>query len=523
MAWRLELAGYRVLLQAWDFGAGSFVDQMEEAVQRSRRLIVILSEPYLGSKWGRQEWAAFMKIAPASVIPVQIEDISIRTLLGPLVRINLAGLAEQAAGERLLRDIERLAEPPGHEPRDRSDSRTADFPGISDTAGEQDSVAAPAPAAPVDRNRIELILLGDGEDADEAVASFRRLLDIPPERCCDLFGSELAADEQLARLTRLVQDLDPEVVSDVLVVYAGTGSNDRDAGVRLRVRATDAATRATSTIGLVNLLECLTDDRQQVRSCVILDVVDAEGRPVGPTTPGQVPVLALGRGAAGRGLAEVQEVLAMPTEELIGKLPHWGPLSLRDLHALVGGELVADEHSPASQVGLIPSPLAWPRRDKADDTLANWCAVVSESDARRSAGEFVGLVVDKLASQSRGLLNQAYRRWGHAVQLDPSPGKLLAGNVLSSPGSFGHAVEQVCRAELAIFDLTNYEPAVMILLGIRAVIRRGLTVCVVGQHDQPWQDAESPFHLREVSLLQAPDRDAVEARIVEGIKQLAGG
>jgi hypothetical protein len=61
---------------------------------------------------------------------------------------------------------------------------------------------------------------------------------------------------------------------------------------------------------------------------------------------------------------------------------------------------------------------------------------------------------------------------------------------------------------------------VMILLGIRAVIRRGLTVCVAREHDPPWRDAEPPFHLREVNLVKAPDRQAVEARIREGIRQL---
>jgi hypothetical protein len=61
----------------------------------------------------------------------------------------------------------------------------------------------------------------------------------------------------------------------------------------------------------------------------------------------------------------------------------------------------------------------------------------------------------------------------------------------------------------------------MLLLGIRAVIRRGLTVCVAREHDPPWRDAEPPFHLREVSLIKSPSREKVEARILEGIKQLA--
>jgi hypothetical protein len=67
----------------------------------------------------------------------------------------------------------------------------------------------------------------------------------------------------------------------------------------------------------------------------------------------------------------------------------------------------------------------------------------------------------------------------------------------------------------------------MILLGIRAVIRRGVTVCIAGAHDPPWQGAEQPFHVREVSLISYPDQDPnhprldrLERRILEGIRQL---
>jgi hypothetical protein len=524
-AQQLELAGYRVLLQAWDFGAGNFLAHMEEAVQRAKRLIAIVSEPYISSKWGRQEWTAYWKGDEALIIPIQIEDTITPSMLHTLQRINLVGLGEQDAWGKLLGKIAEFAGPPIHGPLDRQGGIKIRFPGVSyriltDTAGAQHGDEAPATSVPVDRDRIQLILLGAGKAA-EAVASFRRLLDIPDERCRDLFGSELSAGDQLAQVTELVRGLDAEAVSDVLVVVAGTGSKDPDAGVRLHVRATDPSLPATSAIGLADLLESLQDDQNRVRSCVILDVVDAQGEPVGPAAPAHVPVLTLGHEEGGRGLVKIGEALAGPAEELARRLPHWGPLSLQDVVVLVGGKLVAHEGSPAPQVGLIPSPLAWPPEGTAGDGLASWCAVLSETDARRPAGESVDLVVDKLAAQSRNRLNQAYGRRGYAIQLEPSPGKLRAGNVLSSPQSFAHAVEQVCHAELAIFDLTNFEPAVMILLGVRAVIRRGLTVCVMREHDPPWRDAEPPFHLREVSLLKAPDRDAVEARILEGIRQLA--
>lgn len=524
VAWRLELAGYRVVLQAWDFGTGNFLTKMEEAVQEAEWLLPILSEPYLGSKWGRQEWAAYMAMDESRIIPIQIEDIDRRSMLRPLLRIKLIGLDEHHAGEKLLSDIGRLTRTPRYSPRDRQNGQRSGFPGTAysiaaDTAGAADRHEPPT--VPVDRDRIQVIVLGDGQAAGETVRSFLRLLDVHPERCCDLFGSDLTAAEQLAGLTELVRDLDPEAVSDVLVIFAGTGSNSSDAGVRLHVRATDPAHPATTSLYLAALLECLQDDQHRLRSCVILDAVDADGRPVGPTAPALVPVLKLDRGDRGdRGLARIQAALASPLEELVRKVRHWGPLSLADLRVLADGELVAHEHSAAYQIGLVPSPLAWPREGRIDAGLANWCAVISDSDRRTAGWEPVDLVIDKLAAQSLTLISQAYDDRGYPVRLTPSPSKLLAGNVLASPGSFAHAVEQVCSAELAIFDLTNFEPAVMILLGIRAVIRRGLTVCVAREHDLPWRDAEPPFHLREVSLVMTPSRDAVQARILQGIRQL---
>lgn len=523
VAWRLELAGYRVVLQALDFGAGNFIARMEEAVREAELLLAILSESYLESKWGREEWTAYMDISSSNVIPVQVEDVNTRSLLRSLRRINLIGLEEGGAEEKLLLEIGKLAGQPKYDSRERQRSR---FPGIANRV----SVVSAGAASPdemswrpvsVDQDHIQLVLIGDGEACREAISSFRRLFDVPSGHCCDLFGAALSADEQLGQLTELMRDIDSREISDVLVVFAGRGSSQPDKGVLLHVRATDPQKPASTSIGLSKLLELFQDERHRLRSSIILDAVDASGGPVGPADPASVPVLTLGRHSPGGGLLKVKEMLARDPHELLEQIPHWGSLSLADLRVVAGGELVALENSPGHEIGLVPSPLAWPRQGRAETDLANWCAVFSESDGRSAEGEPVAQVVNKLAAQSRNLVNQAYHRRGRVIELAPSPGKLLARNILSSPRSFANAVEQVCRAELAIFDLTNFEPAVMIVLGIRAVIRRGLSVCVAREHDPPWRDAEPPFHLREVSLITPPSRDAVEKRILEGIKQLA--
>lgn len=50
IAWVLEEAGYRVLIQAWDFVPGSnWVKRMQDGTARAARTIAALSDEYLES------------------------------------------------------------------------------------------------------------------------------------------------------------------------------------------------------------------------------------------------------------------------------------------------------------------------------------------------------------------------------------------------------------------------------------------------------------------------------------------
>ena len=52
IAWELEEAGHRVLVQAWDFVPGSnWIQGMQEGVTRAGRTIAVLSPAYLESEY----------------------------------------------------------------------------------------------------------------------------------------------------------------------------------------------------------------------------------------------------------------------------------------------------------------------------------------------------------------------------------------------------------------------------------------------------------------------------------------
>lgn len=89
-------------------------------------------------------------------------------------------------------------------------------------------------------------------------------------------------------------------------------------------------------------------------------------------------------------------------------------------------------------------------------------------------------------------------------------------------------IRSLCEAPVAIFDGTTPLAALMLLLGMRAVVRRGVTVVVhVGELDvEAWQ--RMPFSLRELGVVEVADRHGrktcevpLRDAMVEGLKLYA--
>ena len=124
----------------------------------------------------------------------------------------------------------------------------------------------------------------------------------------------------------------------------------------------------------------------------------------------------------------------------------------------------------------------------------------------------------------RSALNDAIRvSYSHETDIVP----LHLEHALDEPRSFGRTIRALCDAPIAIFDGTVEHPYLMFLLGIRSVVRRGVTVVVhIGDLNAvAWQ--KMAFNLRELSLVTAPERSglslesAVRETIVEGLKLYA--
>jgi hypothetical protein len=109
IAWQLEkTGGYSTVIQAWDFNAGgNFILEMHRAAKETDRTIAVLSSRYLESLYAQPEWAAALVQDPTGtkrlLIPIRIEDVQPDGLLAPLIYIDLVGLLETVAKDRLLK------------------------------------------------------------------------------------------------------------------------------------------------------------------------------------------------------------------------------------------------------------------------------------------------------------------------------------------------------------------------------------------------------------------------------------
>jgi len=127
VAWQLEDAGYRVLIQAWDFVPGfDWMLGMQQGVTHARRMIALLSVSYLRSVFGGEEWRAARAADPdgfyRKLLPVRIEDCERPGLLRTVVGFDIFDRAPGDARDHLLRQV-------GHSLSGRAKPATApEFP-----------------------------------------------------------------------------------------------------------------------------------------------------------------------------------------------------------------------------------------------------------------------------------------------------------------------------------------------------------------------------------------------------------
>ena len=183
-----------------------------------------------------------------------------------------------------------------------------------------------------------------------------------------------------------------------------------------------------------------------------------------------------------------------------------------------------------------------------DPTLFHCVVVGSEVSARESEDALGDLVKELFSSPKAAAIWDSFRRaWiGRTLvrtaeqrritdEYNSANIRLASFNVLdayASSASLELAVRIIVEADLALFDVTNFQPGVMFLLGIRAATRRGVTINSYGAGWIEGAPIPRPFNLSDLSLSSHtpltetlvgddPRVDRLVKRICAGFDQLA--
>ncbi len=89
--------------------------------------------------------------------------------------------------------------------------------------------------------------------------------------------------------------------------------------------------------------------------------------------------------------------------------------------------------------------------------------------------------------------------------ISPEPVWIRAEDAFASSATYERTVRALCEAEIAVFDITGLEASVMLFLGIRAAVRRGITITLKKEGD-----STLPFNLASLNPIEIGGNDAVE-------------
>jgi TIR domain len=212
IGWVLEETGATVVLQAWDFRAGSnFVLEMQRAAAAARRTIAVLSPAYLESHFAAPEWAAAFAQDPeglqSKLVPVRVQECAPDGMLKALVFVDLVGLDAQEACRQLLDRLNAKRGKPDRAPAFPGPSKPAQaqppFPGPRSVSGAE--LTRPAPYIPKIRGAISD--LDRARFVKEAFATIRDHF----QQGLDALAAEPAIDSDMTRRSEV------EFVAEVFV------------------------------------------------------------------------------------------------------------------------------------------------------------------------------------------------------------------------------------------------------------------------------------------------------------------
>ncbi len=512
IAWILEENGYRVLIQAWDIVPGAnWIQSMQAGTRDTTRTIAVLSGDYLESVYGGAEWQAAWAADPQGtnrkLLTVRVADCDRPGLLAGVVSIDLFGLAEADARVVVLDMAESAVKgrrKPLVAPR---------FPGVDRAVTTEPRF----PGVPV---------AGSTEDWADAIAAV-------VDANGDIYGTAFFVGSDVALTVLDVVVAAGETSGKLIPAGASTGEGivdvDRDEAVGLAllrvesnpgrrwVALSDQQAVAGHDIFSRGFLLGYPPSRYPDGFPMTPARVSGEPKRVGRDQPVHMLALdaALRPGMSGAPAVDADTnavigVLLTSESEAFAVLAEEVRRCWPGLPTATGGPVptFADVGTPASV-----TQGGW---DEFDPGSLHCLVVGSESLAGQGReASLAALVHAMLSKREVGTLWDSFRQACDGRELLRSgprviPAEFSHRNVrvasfgvtdaFTSRTGLERVVRLVVQADLALFDVTGFEPGMMLLLGIRAATRRGVTI---NSHGGKWLEGEPlnrPFNLSDLSL-----------------------
>lgn len=103
-------------------------------------------------------------------------------------------------------------------------------------------------------------------------------------------------------------------------------------------------------------------------------------------------------------------------------------------------------------------------------------------------------------------------------ELNDRPLILDSEAAVTSFATLATAVRALCAADIAIVDVTDDDPSLFLLLGIRAAVRRGVTIACTQRPLTSELLERLPFNLKELNLISLADATRNFAELVEALR-----
>jgi hypothetical protein len=120
-----------------------------------------------------------------------------------------------------------------------------------------------------------------------------------------------------------------------------------------------------------------------------------------------------------------------------------------------------------------------------------WCLVLGSEGGRADLREQVADVLTGFADEDDVV-----------ASIDDKPVLMVADRAVASVENWCTAVQALAAADYVVADVSGFQPAVMMLLGVRSALRRGVTVSV-SSDGAAGHAVDAPFNVQETRVLDA--------------------